>query len=131
SIRLPCIKFIHVNLFQVLERKAELLHSLGMLKEDVHCARTWSQPGCGLVLLERLECSKNNCIAIILLQREGEREKGPQTFACLGQDSQDLVLRQFGRLLSAKLEWLITDFRNQCLSFNFAQWDRQVWSSSA
>ncbi|XP_076838122.1 thrombopoietin isoform X3 [Brachyhypopomus gauderio] len=118
SIRLPCIK-VHKATWgrkSVLERKAEILQSLGLLAQDVRRARTQSQPGCGLLLLERLEHSINNYLHVVTqLHSEGELE-GPQTLACLGQDSQDLglVLGQFGRLLSGKLEWLITDMAQGC-----------------
>ncbi|XP_076838120.1 thrombopoietin isoform X1 [Brachyhypopomus gauderio] len=74
SIRLPCIK-VHKATWgrkSVLERKAEILQSLGLLAQDVRRARTQSQPGCGLLLLERLEHSINNYLHVVTqLHSEG------------------------------------------------------------
>lgn len=56
-----------VCVFQVHEQRAEILLSLGTLAQDVRSARTLSQPGCGLTLLERLEHSINNYLHVVRL----------------------------------------------------------------
>ncbi|XP_055058518.2 thrombopoietin isoform X1 [Misgurnus anguillicaudatus] len=119
SIQLPCIR-IHKATWEkksVHERRAEILLSLGTLAQDVHTARTLSQPGCGLTLLERLEHSINNYLHILkLLHNEQGELVQPQANSCLGQDSKDLglVLKHFGRLLTGKLEWLIAEMAKGC-----------------
>ncbi|XP_057189187.1 thrombopoietin isoform X2 [Triplophysa rosa] len=117
-IQLPCIR-IHKATWEkksVHERRAEILLSLGTLAQDVRTARTLSQPGCGLTLLERLERNINNYLHVVkLLHGEGELAE-PQAKSCLGRDSKDLglVLKHFGRLLKGKLEWLIVEMAKGC-----------------
>ncbi|XP_067309222.1 thrombopoietin isoform X2 [Pseudorasbora parva] len=118
SIQLPCVginkptwerKSVH-------EWRAEILLSLGTLAQDVRSARTLSQPGCRLTLLERLERSINNYLHVVrLLHIEGE-QVGPQAERCLSQPSKDLglVLKKFGSLLTGKLEWLIAEMAKGC-----------------
>lgn len=53
--------------FQVHEWRAEILLSLGTLAQDVQSARTLSQPGCRLTLLERLEHNINNYLLVVKL----------------------------------------------------------------
>lgn len=56
-----------VCVFQVHERRAEILLSLGTLAQDVRTAKTLIQPGCGLTLLVRLERSINNYVHVVKL----------------------------------------------------------------
>ncbi|XP_048020548.1 thrombopoietin isoform X2 [Megalobrama amblycephala] len=118
SIQLQCVG-IHKPTWErksVHEWRAEILLSLGTLAQDVRSARTLSQPGCRLNLLERLERSINNYLHVVrLLHIEGEQVV-PQTERCLGQPSKDLglVLKNFGRLLTGKLEWLIAEMAKGC-----------------
>uniref|UniRef100_A0A8C2GQM1 Thrombopoietin n=1 Tax=Cyprinus carpio TaxID=7962 RepID=A0A8C2GQM1_CYPCA len=118
DIKLPCIR-IHKATWErksVHEQRAEILLSLGTLAQDVRSARTLSQPGCGLTLLERLEHSINNYLHVVrLLHIEGE-QVGPQAELCLGRPSKDLglVLKHFGLLLTGKLEWLIAEMAKGC-----------------
>uniref|UniRef100_A0A671RWT8 Thrombopoietin n=1 Tax=Sinocyclocheilus anshuiensis TaxID=1608454 RepID=A0A671RWT8_9TELE len=118
DIKLPCIR-IHKATWErksVHEQRAEILLSLGTLAQDVRSARTLSQTGCGLTLLERLEHSINNYLHVVrLLHIEGE-QVGPQAELCLGQPSKHfgLVLKHFGLLLTGKLEWLIAEMAKRC-----------------
>ncbi|XP_067219043.1 thrombopoietin isoform X2 [Chanodichthys erythropterus] len=118
SIQLQCVG-IHKPTWErksVHEWRAEILLSLGTLAQDVRSARTLSQPGCRLNLLERLERSINNYLHVVrLLHIEGEQVV-PQAERCLGQPSKDLglVLKNFGRLLTGKLEWLIAEMAKGC-----------------
>ncbi|XP_057189186.1 thrombopoietin isoform X1 [Triplophysa rosa] len=118
-IQLPCIR-IHKATWEkksVHERRAEILLSLGTLAQDVRTARTLSQPGCGLTLLERLERNINNYLHVVkLLHGEQGELAEPQAKSCLGRDSKDLglVLKHFGRLLKGKLEWLIVEMAKGC-----------------
>ncbi|XP_016090902.1 uncharacterized protein [Sinocyclocheilus grahami] len=69
DIKLPCIR-IHKATWErksVHEKRAEILLSLGTLAQDVRSARTLSQTGCGLTLLERLEHSINNYLHVVRL----------------------------------------------------------------
>ncbi|XP_051737020.1 thrombopoietin isoform X2 [Ctenopharyngodon idella] len=117
-IQLPCVG-IHKPTWErksVHEWRAEILLSLGTLAQDVRSARTQSQPGCRFNLLERLERSINNYLHVVrLLYIEGEQVV-PQAERCLGQPSKDLglVLKNFGRLLTGKLEWLIAEMEKGC-----------------
>ncbi|KTG45957.1 hypothetical protein cypCar_00008897 [Cyprinus carpio] len=133
DIKLPCIR-IHKATWErksVHEQRAEILLSLGTLAQDVRSARTLSQPGCGLTLLERLEHSINNYLHVVRLLRielepfslsvhlclvqQGEKV-GLQAELCLGQPSKDLglVLKHLGLLLTGKLEWLIAEMAKGC-----------------
>uniref|UniRef100_A0A8C1RUH2 Thrombopoietin n=3 Tax=Cyprinus carpio TaxID=7962 RepID=A0A8C1RUH2_CYPCA len=119
DIKLPCIR-IHKATWErksVHEQRAEILLSLGTLAQDVRSARTLSQPGCGLTLLERLEHSINNYLHVVRLLRIEQGEKvGLQAELCLGQPSKDLglVLKHLGLLLTGKLEWLIAEMAKGC-----------------
>ncbi|XP_036412688.1 thrombopoietin isoform X1 [Colossoma macropomum] len=118
-IRLPCIR-VHKATWakkSVRQRQAEVLLSLGSLVQDVRRAQAQSQPSCGLNLLERLERSISNYLHVLtqLHSEQGESESA-QDPVCLGQNSQDfgVVLRHFDRLISGKLELLITDMAQAC-----------------
>ncbi|XP_056116737.1 thrombopoietin isoform X3 [Rhinichthys klamathensis goyatoka] len=69
SIQLPCVG-IHKPTWErksVHEWRAEILLSLWTLAQDVQSARTLSQPGCRLTLLERLEHNINNYLLVVKL----------------------------------------------------------------
>ncbi|XP_039531299.1 thrombopoietin isoform X3 [Pimephales promelas] len=118
SIQLPCVG-IHKPTWErksVHEWRAEILLSLWTLAQDVQSARTLSQPGCRFTLLERLEHNINNYLLIVKrLHIEGEQVEH-QAEGCQGQRSTDLglVLKNFGLLLTGKLEWLIAEMENGC-----------------
>ncbi|TRY53649.1 hypothetical protein DNTS_008650 [Danionella cerebrum] len=118
SIQLPCTG-VHKASWErkpLQERRAELLLSLGRLVQDVRTARSLSQPGCAVSLLERLEHSLNNYLLVMRrLHGEGELEELPPE-RCRGQDSKDLslVLKYFGLLLKGKLELLVTEMAKEC-----------------
>lgn len=119
SIQLPCVG-IHKQTWErksVHEWRAEILLSLGTLAQDVQSARTLSQPGCRLTLLERLEHNINNYLLVVkLLHIEQGEQVGHQAEGCQGQRSTDLglVLKNFELLLTGKLEWLIAEMESGC-----------------
>ncbi|CAM4594286.1 unnamed protein product [Leuciscus chuanchicus] len=119
SIQLPCVG-IHKATWErksVHEWRAEILLSLETLAQDMQSARTLSQPGCRLTLLERLEHNINNYLLIVkLLHIEQGEQVGPQAEGCQVQRSTDLglVLKYFGLLLTGKLEWLISEMEDRC-----------------
>lgn len=80
--------------FQVHERRAEILLSLGTLAQDVQTARTLSQPGCGLTLLERLERTINNYLHVVKLLH-GEVRMISSTLCCgaCGSDWRKVILQ--------------------------------------
>ncbi|KAK7162829.1 hypothetical protein R3I93_007005 [Phoxinus phoxinus] len=119
SIQLPCVG-IHKATWErksVHEWRADILLSLETLAQDVQSARTLSQPGCRLTLLERLERNINNYLLVVkLLHIEQGEQVEHQAEGCQGQRSTDLglVLKNFGLLLIGKLEWLISELENGC-----------------
>ncbi|XP_063076288.1 thrombopoietin isoform X2 [Engraulis encrasicolus] len=126
-IRLPHTK-VHKNDWEsrpVQDRMAEVLQSLSNLVQDVKAARKLVQAGCSSSLLERLENNANNyrvilthrSITVEIEQRhptDGTRPPTIQKEPSEDTDDLDKVLRYFDKLLSGRLELLITGLNWSC-----------------
>uniref|UniRef100_A0A4W5RG77 Thrombopoietin n=1 Tax=Hucho hucho TaxID=62062 RepID=A0A4W5RG77_9TELE len=116
-IQLPCIK-VHKASWErksAHEKKGDIAASLGALSRSVLVVKTLSQPGCAAILLERLEHTVNNYLLIIThLDIRGSVES--PLFSCTPQSTHSLstVLWTFSRLITGKLEWLMTDLTHGC-----------------
>ncbi|XP_017350679.1 thrombopoietin [Ictalurus punctatus] len=118
-VRIPCIR---VNLLTwkskpIPERGAEILQSLRMLAQDIHQARNGSQAECALRLLGRLEHNINNYIHTLRQLHAQSGLDGPKVPEISVQSvTQDLsrVLQHFDRLISRKLEWLVSEMAKEC-----------------
>ncbi|XP_072560144.1 thrombopoietin [Paramormyrops kingsleyae] len=116
-IQLPCVK-IHKASWDkksMQEKTGEVQSALEMLGQDVRATMTVSQPGCQLSLLQQLEHSVSNYLHVVT-HLEITGEVGKQYFFCPSERTHNmgLVLRNFGRLLSGKLEWLVAELKDRC-----------------
>ncbi|XP_060761432.1 thrombopoietin [Neoarius graeffei] len=118
-VRIPCIKVNIMNWKNkpIPERTAEILQSLAMLAQDIHNARNGSQADCALKLLGRFEHNIKNYIHTLTQLHSQNGLEGPKVpESPIQQVSQDLnqVLQQFDRLISRKLELLISEMVKEC-----------------
>ncbi|KAL2097961.1 hypothetical protein ACEWY4_007168 [Coilia grayii] len=126
-IRLPVTKIQKADWesrpFQ--DRMAEILQSLRNLVQDVKDARKLVQAGCSSSLLERLEHNANSyqvilthrTITVVIQQLYPTEVTSPpltQKEPYEETDDLDKVLRYFDKLLSGRLEWLITELNLSC-----------------
>ncbi|KAI5092573.1 thrombopoietin [Silurus meridionalis] len=101
----------------IAERRAEILQSLRMLAQDIHNARVRSQAECALRLLELLEHNIYNYIHTLTQLHTQSGSDVPNILDPPVQIvSQDLgrVLQNYDRLISRKLEWLVSEMAKDC-----------------
>ncbi|KAI5608920.1 thrombopoietin isoform X1, partial [Silurus asotus] len=123
-VRTPSIR-INMMIWKsqpIAERRAEILQSLRMLAQDIHNARVRSQAECALRLLELLEHNIYNYIhTLTQLHTQVYTHNIYNYIHTLTQlhtqiVSQDLgrVLQNYDRLISRKLEWLVSEMAKDC-----------------
>ncbi|XP_062337428.1 thrombopoietin isoform X1 [Osmerus eperlanus] len=116
-VQLPCIK-VHKASWDNKshqEKQGDIMASLGALAEGVRSVRLVRiLPGCASSLLERLEHSINNYLHI-LTHLEQVSMVSP-VLSCVPQSSQSMktVLWTYSRLITGKLEWLMSDLIDRC-----------------
>ncbi|XP_062337430.1 thrombopoietin isoform X3 [Osmerus eperlanus] len=102
-VQLPCIK-VHKASWDNKshqEKQGDIMASLGALAEGVRSVRLVRiLPGCASSLLERLEHSINNYLHILTHLESSQSMK--------------TVLWTYSRLITGKLEWLMSDLIDRC-----------------
>ncbi|KAM9439165.1 thrombopoietin [Clarias gariepinus] len=99
------------------ERRAEILQSLRMLAQDIQHARNGSQVECALELLSHFEHNINNYIHTLTQlhnQSGSDESKRPDSSAQPISQNLSTVLQHFDRLISRKLEWLVSEMAAEC-----------------
>lgn len=118
-VQLPCTE-LHVASWENKshqEKRGDIVASLRLLIEGVKVMRAPSQPGCGTSLLQRLENNINNHLLIIThLQLSGPVVS--PALSCVPRSTQSLstVLLNYNRLISGKLDRLMVDLEDRCIS---------------
>ncbi|KAI1883079.1 hypothetical protein AGOR_G00241550 [Albula goreensis] len=117
AIPLPCVK-IHKASWEnksMQEKRGDILAALQTLVQGVRENRPLVLAECQLSLLERLDRSVTNYLHIVThMELSGEPES--LVTSCPSQSTQNLghVLWHFSRLLTGKLEWLVSELSSQC-----------------
>ncbi|XP_061098732.1 thrombopoietin [Conger conger] len=116
-ITLPCVKTHKASwdMKSKQEKRGDIVAALRTLSQGVKEVRLSPLSECQAPLLEKLERSVTNYLHIVThLELTGEGNRS--VTACPSQPSQNLslVLWNFSRLLTGKLEWLAAELTSQC-----------------
>ncbi|XP_053185821.1 thrombopoietin isoform X1 [Scomber japonicus] len=117
-VQLPCTE-LHVASWESKshqERRGDISASLRLLIEGVKVMRALGQPGCGALLLQRLEHNINNYLLILThLQLSQGPVENPE-LSCVPGSTKSLstVLLNYNRLISGKLERFMIKLEDRC-----------------
>lgn len=119
-VQLPCTE-LHVASWENKshqEKRGDIVASLRLLIEGVKVMRAPSQPGCGTSLLQRLENNINNHLLIITHLQLSQGPVVSPALSCVPRSTQSLstVLLNYNRLISGKLDRLMVDLEDRCIS---------------
>ncbi|XP_050925987.1 thrombopoietin isoform X1 [Lates calcarifer] len=119
-VQLPCTE-LHVASWENKshqERRGDVVASLRLLIEGVKVVKALSQPGCGTLLLQRLENNINNYLLILTDLQLSQGPVVSPSLSCVPQSSQSLstVLLRYNQLISGKLEQFMIHLEDRCTS---------------
>ncbi|RVE61937.1 hypothetical protein OJAV_G00175120 [Oryzias javanicus] len=120
AILLPCTGF-NVATWEEKseqEKRGDIVASLKLLSENIRSLRNSTQPGCGTILLQRLDNNIRNYLFIITNLQLNQGSVLPPSLSCVPQSTQSLrrVLQSYNQLISGKLESFILTLEDRCAS---------------
>lgn len=118
-VQIPCVGLNTTEWTNktVQQKRAEVLGTLQVFKDGVQSVKSNVTLPCQTSLLEKLEISIRNYLAIVNtlpIQSDDLTPSQPAVKNCPSQTSLSKVLGEYRRLLAGKMEYLFVDLQDMC-----------------